>query len=67
MNKSKSPVIIAVIGALVTMILIIAVINSNSSKNKTAKSKGIPIISEADFIQSYIEKWKNFWYNNIVR
>lgn len=31
-------------------------INSNSSKNKAAKSKGIPIISEADFIQSYIEK-----------
>ena len=28
MNKSKSPVIIAVIGALVTMILIIVVINS---------------------------------------
>ena len=31
MNKSKSPVIIAVIGALVTMIMIIAVIHSTSS------------------------------------
>ena len=39
-----------------TSLLINNDINSNSSKNKTAKSKGIPIISEADFIQSYIEK-----------
>lgn len=38
MNKSKSPVIIAVIGALVTMILIIAVINSNSSKKEEKKT-----------------------------
>ena len=39
-----------------TSLLINNDINSNSSKNKAAKSKGIPIISEADFIQSYIEK-----------
>lgn len=39
-----------------TFLLINNDINSNSSKNKTAKSKGIPIISETDFIQSYIEK-----------
>jgi len=38
MNKSKSPVIIAVIGALVTMILIIVVINSNSSKKEGKKA-----------------------------
>ena len=36
MNKSKTPVIIAVIGALVTMIMIITVIKSTSSrKNDT--------------------------------
>ena len=39
-----------------TSLLVNNDINSNSSKNKAAKSKGIPIISEADFIQSYIEK-----------
>ena len=39
-----------------TSLLINNDINSTSSKNKAAKSKGIPIISETDFIQSYIEK-----------
>ena len=38
-----------------TSLLINNDINSTSSKNKTAKSKGIPIISETDFIQSYLE------------
>ncbi|WP_028516441.1 vWA domain-containing protein [Ruminococcus flavefaciens] len=38
MNKSKSPVIIAVIGALVTMILIIVVIYNNSSKKEEKKT-----------------------------
>ena len=38
-----------------TDILINNDINSNSSKNKTAKSLGIPIISEGDFIKEYIE------------
>ncbi len=30
-------------------------VDSTSSKNKTAKERGIPIISEIDFIQKYIE------------
>jgi hypothetical protein len=30
-------------------------INSTSSKNKAAKARNIPIITEADFIQLYIE------------
>ena len=38
-----------------TDILINNDINSNSSKNKTAKNLGIPIISEKDFIKQYIE------------
>ena len=38
-----------------TSLLINNDINSTSSKNKAAKSKGIPIISETDFIQSYLE------------
>jgi len=55
MNKSKSPVIIAVIGALVTMILIIAVINSNSSK-KEAKKTSVP---QKDITQSLDNCLKN--------
>ena len=39
-----------------TDILINNDINSTSSKNKTAKELDIPIISEADFIEQYIEK-----------
>jgi len=39
-----------------TDILINNDINSNSSKNKAAKERGIPIISEIDFITHYIEK-----------
>ena len=31
-------------------------VNSTSSKNKAAKARNIPIISELDFIQQYIEK-----------
>ena len=31
-------------------------INSDSTKNKNARNKGIPILSEADFIAQYIEK-----------
>ena len=31
-------------------------INSSSSKNKTAKAKNIPIISELDFMRQYLEK-----------
>ena len=31
-------------------------INSSSSKNKTAKTKNIPIISELDFMRQYLEK-----------
>ena len=38
-----------------TDILINNDINSNSSKNRTAKDLGIPIISEGDFIRQYIE------------
>ena len=38
-----------------TDILINNDIESESSKNKTAKKLGIPILSEADFIKSYIE------------
>ena len=38
-----------------TSLLINNDINSTSSKNKAAKSKGIPIISETDFIQLYLE------------
>ena len=30
-------------------------VNSTSSKNKAAQSRGIPIISEADFVKQYIE------------
>ena len=39
-----------------TDILINNDINSNSSKNKAAKERGIPIVSEIDFIMHYIEK-----------
>ena len=39
-----------------TNILINNDINSTSAKNKLAQSKGIPIISEADFMKHYIEK-----------
>ena len=39
-----------------TDILINNDINSPSSKNETAKKRGIPIITELDFIQKYIEK-----------
>lgn len=39
-----------------TDILINNDINSTSAKNKLAQSKGIPIISEADFMEHYIEK-----------
>ena len=39
-----------------TDILINNDINSTSSKNETAKKRGIPIITELDFIQKYIEK-----------
>lgn len=38
-----------------TDILINNDVNSTSSKNKKAKDLGIPIISEADFIQRYLE------------
>ena len=38
-----------------TNILINNDVNSTSSKNKKAKDLGIPIISEADFIQQYLE------------
>ena len=38
-----------------TDILINNDINSASAKNKSAKTRGIPIITEADFIQQYIE------------
>ena len=38
-----------------TDILINNDVNSTSSKNKKAKDLGIPIISEADFIQQYLE------------
>lgn len=39
-----------------TDILINNDLNSMSSKNKAAKTRGIPIITELDFIQQYIEK-----------
>ena len=45
MNKSKTPVIIAVIGALVTMIMIITVIKNSSSKNETPVSDTTPKIT----------------------
>lgn len=38
-----------------TSLLINNDVNSNSAKNKNARIKGIPIISEADFITQYIE------------
>ena len=38
-----------------TDILINNDINSTSAKNKAAKTRGIPIITEADFIKQYIE------------
>ena len=38
-----------------TDILINNDINSTSTKNKSAKTRGIPIITETDFIQQYIE------------
>lgn len=38
-----------------TDILINNDINSTSAKNKSAKNRGIPIITETDFIQQYIE------------
>lgn len=38
-----------------TDILINNDINSTSAKNKSAKTRGIPIITETDFIQQYIE------------
>ena len=38
-----------------TNILINNDINSTSAKNKTAKARNIPIITEADFIQHYLE------------
>ena len=38
-----------------TNILINNDINSTSAKNKSAKTRGIPIITETDFIQQYIE------------
>ena len=39
-----------------TDILINNDVNSTSSKNKTAQKLGIPIISETDFIEQYLEK-----------
>ena len=39
-----------------TVALINNDVNSNSSKNKTAKDLNIPIVSEEDFIRQYIEK-----------
>ena len=30
-------------------------VNSTSSKNKAAKERNIPIISELDFIKNYVE------------
>ena len=39
-----------------TDILINNDINSTSAKNKAAQSRGIPILSEVDFMRSYIEK-----------
>lgn len=39
-----------------TDILINNDVNSTSSKNKSAKERGIPIISELDFLHHYIEK-----------
>lgn len=39
-----------------TNILINNDVNSTSTKNKAAQSRGIPIISEVDFMRSYIEK-----------
>ena len=39
-----------------TDILINNDVNSTSSKNKAAQARNIPILSEADFIQQYIEK-----------
>jgi len=38
-----------------TSLLINNDVNSTSSKNKAAQSRGIPIISETDFIKQYIE------------
>ena len=38
-----------------TSLLINNDVNSTSSKNKAAQSRGIPIISEADFVKQYIE------------
>lgn len=38
-----------------TFVLVNNDITSNSSKNKTAKELGVPIISEADFVEKYLK------------
>lgn len=51
MNKTKSPLIIAVVGAIITMILIFAVIKSNSSQNEDRRASGNTKISSSDPVE----------------
>ena len=61
MNKSKTPVIIAVIGAIITAVMIIAVINKTSSRNNNPSvtnnnSNKVTINEPEDKLQKALKK-----------
>lgn len=56
MNKSKTPLVIAAIGAIVTMALIIAVINNSSSKNKGSSNVKTSSKISAESIEETLQR-----------
>lgn len=59
MNKSKTPVIIAVIGAIITAVMIIAVINKTSSRNdnpNVPNNNKVSIDEPEEKLQKYLKK-----------
>jgi len=56
MSKSKTPLVIAAIGAIVTMALIIAVINNSSSKNKGSSNVKTSSKISAESIEETLQR-----------